>query len=70
MYAALIIVFMVVVSGCKSEVRDVKEEKVVDIKVIKAKAIAKCTSWKEEEYNWKPEEIKEYCTEMWRGYRD
>ena len=71
MYGIAILVLMFVLAGCSPPTtREVKEVKKIDTEFIKKAAIKKCTKWKEEEYNWKPEEIKEYCTEMWRGYRD
>ena len=34
----------------------------------KEKAIAACSLMKEEEYNWKYDDIIAYCAEKWRGY--
>ena len=34
----------------------------------KEQAIAACIKMKEEEYNWKYDDIIAYCAENWRGY--
>ena len=75
------LVLALLLVGCGNTVEIVKiKENPQTQEVIRKAAYANCVKEKESEvdhsteasrrYSWKPEEIKEYCEENWRGYRD
>ena len=75
------LVLALLLVGCGNTVETVKiKENPQTQEVIRKAAYANCVKEKESEvdhsteasrrYSWQPEEIKEYCEENWRGYRD
>ena len=62
----VILVLMTSLSSCNAKPK-ISRSPAFSVETREA-AIAACIKMKEEEYNWKYDDIIAYCAEQWRGY--